>query len=234
MNVEDLVKDSLVELASSGKLNTLVDKQIEETITRLMRETLGEHSPFGKALKAAIEAKLPTDFDSLRLATYNAFVIDVLNRKLEALANDDWKGHLTKLMDDMFEPFKKELTVTELAAIFQKHFREQTEDERDRPEHFTFILELDGSFMHIYVDEEEGQDKHRCKYRISAIKDRRDDRAHRVYGLDVEGKNVRGDLFKGPYYNIERALVAMFYGKTQLVCDVDSAHELDTSFAEGY
>lgn len=231
-DINAIVQASLQSMFESGKVNEMIEKQLEATIKEIIVGTLREHSDFGKALRKAIEAQLPTSFNSLDMANYNAFIVDAVGRKLQLLASDDWRKQIEGLLDQMFEPFKGQLTITEICRTMQKHFKDDITCACDGG-NFTFLVERDGSFVHLYIDEGEDREKYRCKYQIHARIDREaGENIATVYSVRVDDEDPEKKLFRGPYYGVEKLLMALFHGKTQLVVDVEHSHELDTSLSD--
>jgi hypothetical protein len=232
--LHEIVQGTLQGMFDSGKIAEMIEAQLDKTIREIIGGTLREYSDFGKGLKAAIEAQLPTSFDDLKLADYNAFIMGAVQEHLSRLHREEWKKDIEKMLAEMFEPLPAEIKLSELANQMRKYFRDEAASSCscDGPGSFTFIFEPDktgkyfGGWLFIDKESRHTSEKYSCKYRLALLAD------GTVYGLSIDGQDQKNVVFLGPHYNFERLLMGMYYGKTKLVIDIESDDEIDTSLSD--
>lgn len=226
-DINAIVQGSLQQMFDSGKVNEMIEKQLENTVGEIIRSTLREYSDFGKALRQAIEGQLPTKFDEVRLVEYNHFIIAAVQRRLHSLLHDEYEAELNKMMDAMLgREINGPLKMSDLAKRIRDEFKSDDPCSCGSDDNFTFLHETsDYGGGWIYFDQSERKSKYECQYQLGYIND------GEVFSVKVNGNDPKKDLFMGPHYGIERLLMTLYFRKATLEIDCD-ASDIDTSLVD--
>lgn len=169
MEIEKIVNEKMIEIIGSGFIEDKIKKQLEESISKIVNECLCPYSEFGKGLKTQITFALKTGNMSMSFPEYNALVCSWVKEIVTKNIIELGKEQIEKNLSDLFKPLEK--TEWKLSEIIEKFVEIVKEGKEGESGEITFIKENDGSFLHIYFDEEEDKRKYDCKYSIMQYKD---------------------------------------------------------------
>lgn len=204
MDMKTLMNASLDKLIESGKIETMMDERLEKTLKEILDSLLSSYSDFGKAIKEALAEKLKVDFSSVSLAEYNTLMLNKFRELATTNVLIAGNARLEAEMQKLLAPLEKNRwTVTEIVEEFKKHrFDGDSEDDR-----ITVILERDGSFGHIYLDESRkkrsgglslsvssDRDKYSCQFRLGFRVEKETPDEGKLYTIkdgDTELKDLR-------------------------------------------
>lgn len=224
VDIAAVTNDSLGALLASGRVHEMINAHVEKTVQHIVADVLREYSPFGKALKAAIEAALPTSFDSLALADYNEAIIEAVRAKMDAVMEESVTGQVNQMLSEMLREFPADLKVSALVDMVREAFRDDSDDEE-----FTFLIEEDdgyscsNGYKKIGVDKEPGKRFRDCEFKLCYNAE------GELYHTVIDGTDPKRKLFRGRAYGIERIMYALYYGRTKLVFDI-GGDDVDNSF----
>lgn len=170
MDFEKLVNDEVKKLFSSGKIELMIEKKLEETVKSIVTNCLEGYSDFGKALKEKVVEGLDLKNLKIDLPSYGKTMCNIAQDLVEKTMLAETKEKIEENMKKIFNPLeKKEWKLSEIV----KKFIEDIRIDGDEGE-VTLIVEEkeDGAFKRIYLDEDEHKDKYECAYEIALHKGR--------------------------------------------------------------
>ena len=80
MNLEQTVQDQLNALVGSGKIEEIIQSNVESTVKSIIKDSLSEYSDFGKNLKNVIKEVMKVDVSKVSALSYQQIVVDQVNR----------------------------------------------------------------------------------------------------------------------------------------------------------
>lgn len=187
----------------------MIEQQVTKTVEAIVKDTLSQYSPFGKALKESIEHAVGADLRGLALEGYNDFVLKIVKTKLDRFYDQQARDVIGKAMDEMLQSPPASMKLSELVDAMKKHVIER---ESDHDSECTVHVEHDGSFTWIALDPKAHVEKYRCAYRFHVFQGC-------AGGLRIEGREVEKTLFVGPLYSFERLLFQLHVNKTPVEID---------------
>lgn len=207
-------------LVESGAIEKIIDKQLGETVERLLKETLSSYSDFGKQIGEALKKSLGLHGE-LDLPSYNHAVLAILHRQVEQSTRNVLQRQIAERMTDLLEPAPEKISLSALVESYRHQLDEEVRagcvcygDNR-----ITFELtESERGFRHVLLGREKGQRKGDCDIDIGLHK-RSDADLWSIYHLRFRDSNVESKLFAGPFYQFERLLFQMRVAGTLLELD---------------
>lgn len=167
MDLNKIVNEQFAEIVGNGYIEELVKKQLENTVSGIVRDLLREYSDFGNEMKSTIQTKLNINFNELDIPQYNTLILDTLKEHINKLicneGIDDIKSKAHKLLFNKTE----EIKVSELVKEFKNTYQEEANDEGWGE--FTCIVEKSSfpdGYFDIFLDKKEGESKYTCQYFI--------------------------------------------------------------------
>lgn len=206
MDLKKVVNDQFSTIVSEGYIEDLVKKQLENTVSEIIRDSLREYSDFGKEMKKTVQEKLNINFKDLDIPKYNTLILDTLNSHINELMNKQGIGDIKSKATELLFNKTDDIKLSELVDKFKGNFQEKADDEGW--EEFTCIVEESEScdgYYDLYLDEQGDKDKYNCHYFIRineagiwyARSDKRD-----KYSRAGEWEIGRINQFKEYIYNL--------------------------------
>ena len=223
--LEQEVLKAFTGLVSSGRIQEIVEKQVEATVKSILDDCLRSYSPFGKALREGIEAELKLDVSKLGLGGYNEMLLDVVRRKLSYLIDTNWKKDLEKSLEDILRAAPATIKVSKLLEELRDDYDEDAESEEW--EYATCIVEdakHGGDLRWLYFDPAPKSTSYECKYRMLVGKD------GLAATIWIEGKkNER--LLAGPVYGFERVVFQVRTAKVKIEFDLPTGEHTSDHYS---
>lgn len=218
--MEAMVLDSFNALSKSGVIKETIDKQVKVVVDSVIETTLSSYSTFGKQLKETVEHSLKIDVNELDLASYNAFILNVIKAKLDACLYQQGKRQIQEGLEKLLQPAPKEIKLSKLITDFIEYSAEDVQLEHY--EHITFHCDqtrLNATW--IAFDCEPNKSEYACEYRIAI------NRNGNIFSLQINNENYKNKLFVGDLYNFEKDLFQLYTAKTKFILDID---DVDTGY----
>ncbi|MEZ0261063.1 MAG: hypothetical protein ACAH80_08635 [Alphaproteobacteria bacterium] len=216
-DLKQTVQQAANDMISSGKLAALVEKHIEDAVSKVFEEQFSWRSPFRESLDQAMKAALnfsPEDFDIQR---YNLLVRTIVQRQVDAKMNADFAAQLDKLLEKAFDtPAPEEIKLSELVAKFVA--ANEHNDDRDGAEkaHVKWeASEYGGGWLDLHPD---GKQKRTTTWRRN-LRIAIDDKGV-VYSVSIDNAHdIDKGLFLGRFNEFERFIVQLYIKKSRLIID---------------
>jgi len=219
--MQALILASFQRLEADGTLAQLVDKQLQDTMKRVVSDAMGGYSDFGKALEKRLKEQAQVNFEALNLPTYTALMSQLIERAYQQSAIDAGMEAVAKQVQEIFGTDKSK--TVKLSAIV-KEMRNEHRGEEWEDHKMTLHLEERDTIAFIYLDPEEGARNHECSYHITAWRDR-ETKAWKIQGVEVKGGRNKTDgttLRLGSCRrSLETVLVSNFMKGAELEIDCD-------------
>ena len=226
--LKEAVAAAFDKVVASGAIEEAIHNQIGAAVTASINEHLRDYSDFGKALKAKIGTLIEVDLDTIDLPSYRQLVGDIIKKRVGAVMTTEFTEKLDKDISELLQPAPAEITLENLLEEFKASKKDAHNAYELSGNRFTLIIErnerLDG-YMDVYLDEEPHKEKYSCDIHFR-IKD-----AGEVWGLKLNGDDLKSKIFVGPMFNFEKRLFQMYTAKTRLIIEADAdADDFDTEF----
>ncbi len=211
-SIEEMVADSMTALQNEGKVESIVKVNLEKAITEAVKDAVtGYNSPFKKALKEYVAGALPMDFKGIGLDGYNAMVMAVLKRKLDASLEAWVDKAISEDLQELLQTPPGTINVSDLLKQLEK---EQEEDHR----HQGLTCHVSEGNLNGYwtlnLDAKPGVKERDCGFNLSV------DNEGQVYHMSFPYKgDVTSKMFVGRLHGFERTLFRLYIGKTKLILD---------------
>lgn len=211
--LETAVLNAATEMVKSGRLEAVCKKQIEESLTSIVKEVFSTYSPFGKNLKETIASQLKIDPSQLGLSEYNQTVLAIVQQKIDAVIDKTVRIKLAKDLDDLLgEAAPKEIKLSRLILDFKKW---ASKDGGGDGSGCTIILDPpEYSSYYLAIDSKPRVTKYNCRFRLMiALSD------GKVFGIHIDGIDPSKSIFLGNMYGFPRQLFQMYAAGTRIVVD---------------
>lgn len=165
IDLNKIIDESLADIEKSGFVKKTVDKAVKEAIERVVNGAFSWNSPLMKQLEPYVKNNLNVNLKELNLTGYNMLVLTAIKEHLDKTLKVQGIEKLKERMNNMISDIKPEYTLSEvIEELKNDEFIDFKDDE------ITLIIDVDGSFCHIYLDPQEGTGKYSCAYSISMSK----------------------------------------------------------------
>lgn len=86
--LNNAITERMNHMVNSGKVQELIDKQLENSIKGILESSLREYSKFGEAVKAKLEASLNNAVEKVSFPEYSHFINDQVLALVEQKLNE--------------------------------------------------------------------------------------------------------------------------------------------------
>lgn len=211
----DAIDKQVAAMFSSGKVDEMIQKQLEDTMKEVIKDAFRAWSPFGKGLKEYVESNLQVDFNRIKLDQYNNLILKVIQEHLDSTVLSEGLKDMKEQMDKLIKDLPTEVKLSSLI----EDMMEESQDSAiygnwDEPTYHVEKSEYGENSYHIYLDPRPNKRKYECSYKIYTSDGE-------VRSVSVEGENPERKIFVGPHYGFARQVLAMYTGKCKLSVDFD-------------
>ncbi len=213
IDLNKIVNETLVNLEEEKFVEKVVKARLEKTITGIVDDVFREYGDFGKSLKAHIENNLNVNLDRLGIEGYNTLALAAIKEQLDKTITVQGIERLKKSTEEMLSDVKKSYNLSELIETLKN---KSTIEEREYDDKITLFIEKDGSFIYIYMDDEEKDRKYDCDYQINISEDK-------PYSIKLKGDEINTKKILGGLYGLDRLLFKIYStgAKIELDCGDD-------------
>lgn len=117
-----MITARLDHMVETGKVQELIDTQLNKTMTDVLSDSLRSYSDFGKQVKDKLEASLNDAISNVSFPEYSKFITDQVvaatSEKLNTVASEQ----LQEQLKDILEPVPKIMKPSELLHEIGSHF----------------------------------------------------------------------------------------------------------------
>jgi len=222
--MQSLVLDSFQRLEADGTLAAIVDKQVQETMKRVVSDSLSAYSPFGKALEERIKEQAQVDFSSLDLPSYTNLMLQIIEKQYRDGAME---SGLEKVATRVRELFGTEKPAKVKLSDFLKLMRDEHHGEEWEEHKMTLHVDDRNTILFISMDAEEGVESYKCEYKLTVYRDK-ETKVCTIHGVEVKSgqSKVGSGLCLGTSRrNLEALLVNSFMRGCVIEIDADEDHE---------
>lgn len=140
LKLVETVNEALTGLIGGDVIKGIIQKQLEVTITDIVKDSMRSYSDFGKVIKEKIEGVVTTAASNVELPEYTKFVSGVVLEQFDKVLQEQAKTQLNKLIvNELGELPKGVMTARQLAEKIRSTFEpDEYEDER------TIEVEIEG------------------------------------------------------------------------------------------
>lgn len=217
-------------VVASGAIETAIEKQLANTITRAIEEQFSSYGDFSKAIKAKVSALVDVDLAAIDLPSYRDLVGKIIQKRVGAVMAEQFTTQLDKDMCALLSPAPETITLEKLIEQFVAAKLDYRDDLRG--EAFTLHIDRDKSpslvsagYLDVHLDAESDVEKNRCDFHLRVRGD------GEVWALTIGGTEVKNKIFMGPLFNFEKSLFQMYTAKTKLIIPPDATEDdFDTRF----
>lgn len=222
-DLQNAVSAKFAEIAASGAIEAMIEKQLTETISSIIKDSLRSYSDFGKGIEQAVKKAVNVDLARLELPGYNDLILKLIQRQVSAQMENAMATQIEEQMRDLLSSPPTEIKLSDLLKEFIEH--EASDCVCDTPDRISLHVEKrsDG-YTHIYFDKDENKSEYSCAFALHVTPD------GKVYSLKIDEENPKKKLFAGPFYNVERRIFQLYAAGTRLIVDGDSEDDFDTSY----
>lgn len=216
-------------IVASGAIEAAIQEQIGKAVTGAIKDQIsGYNSDFSKKINERVKALIDVNLDEIDLPSYRQLIADIIKKRVGAVMTTEFTEKLDKDIGELLQPAPAEITLENLLEEFKASKKGAHNAYELSGNRFTLIIErnerLDG-YMDVYLDEEPHKEKYSCDIHFR-IKD-----AGEVWGLKLNGDDLKSKIFVGPMFNFEKRLFQMYTAKTRLIIEADAdADDFDTEF----
>ncbi|HEN8726638.1 TPA: hypothetical protein U8214_000486 [Pseudomonas putida] len=210
INIEGIVAESVAAALSPGKLQPIIEKNVESTVKRAIEEQFSYSSPFKKLLEEKLAAVMPTDVQDI--GRYGDLVLKTVSSYLENMQNQAVKQTIEEKLTAMLKPLPARMTLTELVKQITKAFEDRSDVAGE--EGPSIIIEksegvCDG-YWQLYADAEQNKDKWSCSVKMMFRSD------GECFDLTVNEYDPKKSLYLGATYGIEALLLNIYTGGVKI------------------
>jgi len=224
IDLSEAILEAANKLIASGKIEAAIEKQLEETVGRIIEEHLRSYSDFGKALGQHIRAAIGVNLESVTIPEYNTMIADIVARRVDAFLRKEGHEALDVTLSEILRPAPAEMKLSELVEAFKRWVVQRYDYEPQDGGEITVIIEGKPEKYNprwISFDRNNNTEKYKCEFSFLLSWD------GTVSYIRMRGHNTKDDIFIGGYYGFERDLFRLHAAKTKLVID-----EYDTYLPE--
>lgn len=200
-------------VVASGAIEQAIEKQISETITKVVEEQFRSYSDFGKSIKDLVGRAVNLNLDEIDMPTYGDLVLKIIRRQLDVQMHGEFAKRLEADMAVLLAPGPTEISLEQIVESFVNSYKEEYGTDRSGQE-FTLLYENDSTFTYLYLDKDEDVGKWQCDYRIGIHKGE-------VFSLSLGGNDVKDKLFIGGLRDFEKMIFQMHTRKTKVTISDD-------------
>lgn len=224
IDLNKIVNDTMIKIEAEGYVQTVVEKKMKDTLSRVVEDCLSSYSEFGKALEKEVKGRLNINFRELKIEEYNRLVLNAINEKIEQVIHVKGAEQIKECMDKLLVDVKKEYTLSELIENFKELAIEDQGDNLD--EYLTLHIE-DESYgtIRVYLDEEEDQEKRNCKYCLWINK-----KDKMLWNVDIEGRKLSENKEMGGLFHFSDFIFKIYAAGSKIVFDQDYEDDYDLRY----
>lgn len=213
MDFQEQINQQIVALFESGRIEEIVNKQVNEAVEYAIKESLNSYGGFRSKLKDVLDKQLNIDTSSFNILSYNHSVLQIVQKKLDARMDEFLNEHLAKALNEILEPIPTSIKLSGLVEKFIEHHKDDLET---CGEITCLVEEDDWGGWNFRLDKEADKEAHRCEIYAGVNKE------GEIYYLRMDGEDPKNKLFLGRKFGFERYLFQLYAVKAKIENDENS------------
>lgn len=141
LNIEQIAIEAVKNTLNSDSLKEVIEAQIQETITRELKDQFRTYSGFGKALEAAVKEQMKIDLDNIGFTEYNHFVATTIKNKFAEQIGKTTENQIENMINEVL---RLESDVITLDSIIEKFRNAKSDYDHDSCGQFAFFITRGG------------------------------------------------------------------------------------------
>lgn len=230
IDLEPTVAAAIKTALDPERVRAKIEETVTKTIDAALNDAFRDYSDFGKTVKAAVSGLVPHSLDIDGSASFTHALQTVLQQRIRAFHDERIKQAIEPILDKLLAPAPESITLDALCKMALEEWRDSYKN--DHAERMYLHVEESDSadgYKRIYMDPNGdkfsgyGSSHYGARVHIAI------NRTGEVYRLKIEGKDVQGQLFAGPFYDFERMIFHFYTGKTKIIVG-DSSIDTDSLY----
>jgi len=115
-------------MANSGKIEEMLETQLESTIQELVNDSLKSYSDFGRVVGEKIKESMATAARHVSIPEYNLFISEIIESKYREHLDIEAASHIKELIGDLFDSVPKESKFSDLIEIIRKEWEGECQE----------------------------------------------------------------------------------------------------------
>lgn len=111
--LNDLIVARMNVMTESGAIQQLIDKQLEDSVKDILRDSLRSYSDFGKAIKEKLSESLAGAVEKVTFPEYNKFVSDAVVECMSSHMGAEVVVGIQEQLKEILQPVPKQIGGTE-------------------------------------------------------------------------------------------------------------------------
>ena len=120
--LNELIVARMNNMTESGAIQQLIDRQLEDSVKEILKDSLRSYSGFGKAVKEKLEASLSGAVSKVSFPEYSHFISAAVVDCVSAHMNEHVVAGIQEQIKEVLQPVPKEITgekfLSELGRFF--------------------------------------------------------------------------------------------------------------------
>ena len=108
--LNDLIIARMNNMTESGAIQKLIDKQLEDSVTDILKDSLRSYSDFGKAIKEKLSESLAGAVEKVTFPEYNKFISDAVVECVSSHMGAEVVAGIQEQLKGILQPVPKEIT----------------------------------------------------------------------------------------------------------------------------
>lgn len=222
LDLVEAVETSFRQLVSSGKIETMIEAQLETLIQGLLKDTIRSYSDFGKQIDQKVRAALA--IGEFTLPQYGERVCKLIETLTESMIDSTFHQSLKKRLHDLLIGAPETIKLSKLCEQFAEDFDRERYGQR-WSFHFERTFPNSDSLAHYFTlsfDDAEGLKPNGCDYHLGLRKiDRLEDvEAYEPVDVTFGSHSTKDRLFCERHHGFAATLWQMYAARTLIVFDV--------------
>ncbi len=147
--LNDIVTAKMESMITSGKLEEMLEKQLESTMQDLVKDSLRSYGDFGKEIGDKIKESMATAARNVSIPEYNMFLGQVVERAYKQHLDAEAASHMNDIIGDIFKPVPAESTFSALTEMIKSEW--QSDCHEHGHEEIEVMAEEDSQRMEVTI-----------------------------------------------------------------------------------
>lgn len=228
MDFNKMVMNSMEKMSNDGRIQSIVDKHMENTVESIVKETIGNYSSFREDLKKVVQESLAVNLKELDLKQYNHLILDMIRTKVEEEVESSGIHSVAAQVVHLLSDAKKEYKLSELIELLSEEAEDEiAELDFEESHEMSLHVEGDRDLCWVRFDAREDVPTYQCKYSLLMSQENQEilslNVRERSYGKeDILKKGFTVASTSSPMTLLEDLLFKIYANNTKLILDEDS------------
>lgn len=206
------IKSAIDTALSPEKLNPILQKAINEAITRAIDDATGYRSEFRKTLEDQIKTAMPHGLALDDLAKFQHVLNNAMSKVVDAANNETVKTAMEKAVKSVMPDVPTRIKMSDLVKAARDGFHKEQHEA-----FYAHYRESDwgGGWLSL-DDNEDCRSEHSAEIHLSI------NEKGEVYSLKMNGDHVTPTSMPNAIGHLESLVLSMYVGRTTIEMDIDA------------